>query len=738
MVGSKGLRANPDKIDVVLTMKAPTTVKGIQSLNGRLAALHWFLSKAADRDLPFMDVLRKSFKSEFKWTEEAARAFEELKTCLGTLPMLTVPEKDEVLTVYLAASHGAISAVLVAHRTGAQIPIYYVSRTLKDYETRYSSLEKLALALVHASRRLRRYFQAHPIEVRTDQRIQHVLRRPEVSGRMAKWAIELGAFNIIFRTKGPLKGQVVADFLVGTPEEKVVKEAEKAPVKPWTLYTDGASSSEGSGAEFKSSNNEAEYKALLAGLRLAEKVGARDVIAHVDSLLVANQVNGVYEAREANMIGYLEQVKQVMALFDSCKVEHVTRSKNKKADALSKLASVSFSHLAKEVRVEVLTAPSISAPHVMQVEAPAQTWMTPLINYLVHDVLPVDKAEARKIQINSLQYQMQEGGLYRKTFLGPLLKCLDPEQASYIIREIHYGICGIHAGPKMIVTKVKNAGYYWPGMHESAVKELQQCDECQRHAPISLRAKNEMIPVTATWPFQKWGVDIVGPFPRSSGSAQYLLIAVDYFTKWVEARPFIVISGYNVARFFWEQIGNGQVEQINRRIVDGIKRRLGYEGKGWADELPNVLWAHRTLHKTSNGETPFSLTYGTEAVIPAEIGLPNQRCKNWEENEHELRSNLDLLEERRNIAAIKEARYKKKIEKYYNARAKLYKFKVGDYVLQNNDASRVEARGKLAPKWEGPYRIKEASDKGSYVLEKIDGTPVPRTWNGVHLKKCFM
>ncbi|XP_022007808.1 uncharacterized protein LOC110907084 [Helianthus annuus] len=693
----------------------------------------------------------------------AARAFEELKKCLGTLPTLTVPEEDEVLTVYLAASFGAISAVLVAHRTGKQIPIYYVSRTLKDYETRYSNLEKLALALVHASRRLRRYFQAHPIEVRTDQRIQHVLRRPEVSGRMAKWAIELGAFNITFRTKGPLKGQVIADFLVEIPEEKGTEEADKAPEKPWSLYTDGASSAEGSGAgliltdpdgtdvtyalrlEFKSSNNEAEYEALLAGLRLAQRVGAKNVIAHVDSLLVANQVNGEYKAREANMIEYLEQVRQAMALFEACRVEHIPRSKNKKADALSKLASVSFSHLAKEVRVEVLAAPSIAAPQVMQVEAPPQTWMTPIINYLVHDVLPTDKAEARKIQINSLQYQMQEGGLYRKTFLGPLLKCLDPEQASYIIREIHYGICGIHAGPKMIITKVKNAGYYWPGMHESAVKELQQCDECQRHAPISLRAKNEMIPVTAAWPFQKWGVDIVGPFSRSSGSAQYLLVAVDYFTKWVEARPFTTISGYNVTRFFWEQIVcrfglplyiiSDNAKQF---AENPFKRWLGQEGKGWADELPNVLWAHRTLHKTSNGETPFSLTYGTEAVIPAEIGLPNQRCKNWEENERELRSNLDLLEERRNIAAIKEARYKKKIEKYYNARAKIYKFKVGDYVLRNNDASRAETPGKLTPKWEGPYRVKEASEKGSYVLEKLDGTPVPRTWNGVHLKKCFM
>ncbi|XP_021981968.1 uncharacterized protein LOC110877996 [Helianthus annuus] len=628
MVGSKGLRANPDKIDAVLTMRPPTSVKVIQSLNGRLAALNRFLS-------------------EFKWTEEAARASEELKAYLGTLPTLTVPEKDEVLTVYLAASFGAISAVLVAHRTGAQIPIYYVSRTLKDYETRNSNLEKLALALVHASRRLRRYFQAHPIEVRTDQRIQHVLRRPEVSGRMAKWAIELGAFNITFRTKGPLKGQVISDFLVEMPEDKEMEKTEKAPDKPWSLYTDEASSAEGAEAgliltdpdgtdmtyalrlEFKSSNNEAEYEALLE----------RNVVAYVDSLLVANQMNGEYEAREANMIKYLEQVKQVMASFDSCKFEHIPLNKNKKADALSKLASVSFSHLAKEVRVEVLTAPSITTPHVMQVEALSQTWMTPIINYLVHDVLPVYKAEARKIQVNSLQYQMQEGGLYRKTFLGPRLKCLDPEQASYIIREIHYGICGIHAEPKMIVTKVKNAGYYWPRMHESAVKELQQCDECQKHAPVSLRAKNEMILIVCCFGLSLYIV--------SDNAKQF---AENPFKRWCENLKINQVFS-SVAH----PQGNGQVEQINRRIVDGIKRRLGYEGNGWADELPNILWAHRTLHKTSNGETPFSLTYGTEAVIPAEIGLPNQRCKNWEENEQELRSNLDLLEELRNVSATKEA-----------------------------------------------------------------------------------
>ncbi|XP_022024622.1 14.7 kDa ribonuclease H-like protein [Helianthus annuus] len=134
-------------------------------------------------------------------------------------------------------------------------------------------------------------------------------------------------------------------------EDRETEGTEQTLNKPWSLYTDGASSAEGAGAcliltdpdgtdmpyalslEFKSSNNEAEYEALFAGLRLAAKVGAKNVMAHVDSLLVANQVNREYEARETNMIKYLEQVKQAMALFDSCKVEHIPRSKNKKANA---------------------------------------------------------------------------------------------------------------------------------------------------------------------------------------------------------------------------------------------------------------------------------------------------------------------------------------------------------------------------------------------------------------------
>nr|GEU55553.1 reverse transcriptase domain-containing protein [Tanacetum cinerariifolium] len=130
--------------------------------------------------------------------------------------------------------------------------------------------------------------------------------------------------------------------------------------------------------------------------------------------------------------------------------------------------------------------------------------------------------------------------------------------------------------------------------------------------------------------------------------------------------------------------GNGAMKRANRSLLRGIKTRLKKGGSAWAGEVPNVLWAHQTMKKTINGETPFSLTYGTKVVIPVEIGMPTHRTSNLNEktNDQELRLNLDLLEERREIVAIMEARYKQQVEKYYNKKVRHVQFKVGEFVLR--------------------------------------------------------
>ncbi|XP_021986125.2 uncharacterized protein LOC110882401 [Helianthus annuus] len=406
IVTNGGFKVNPEKVQAIEWMPSPKTIKEMQRLAGRLAALNRFLSNHAAKSYPFISTLRNCVKKqEFKWTPEAEAAFQQMKECLIKLPTLTASYEKEPLILYLSSSDKAVGSVLMVERNGVQTPIYYVSRVLTDPETRYSTMEKLVLALLHSSRRLRR-------------------PRPAI------------------------KGQVLADFVTEVPVKKI-KDCEivETPTKDtsdgvWLLYTDGSSNEDGAGAglrlvspdkheftyaiklDFKNTNNEAEYKAFLAGLRLAIKMGAQNLQTHVDSLLIASQINGLSDAKGEVMALYLEQAKELLQRFKTYKVVHINRSENKPADALSKLASTSFQHLAKDVRIEVLKNPSVLLRKVNVIEVGQPSWMTPIIQYLRDGILPEGKAEARKIQNKALHYEMNDGILYRKSYLGPLLRCV--------------------------------------------------------------------------------------------------------------------------------------------------------------------------------------------------------------------------------------------------------------------------------------------------------------------------
>nr|GFA28345.1 reverse transcriptase domain-containing protein [Tanacetum cinerariifolium] len=158
---------------------------------------------------------------------------------------------------------------------------------------------------------------------------------------------------------------------------------------------------------------------------------------------------------------------------------------------------------------------------------------------------------------------------------------------------------------------------------------------------------------------------------------------------------------------------NGLVERANRGLGEGIKARLGEGNKNWVEKLPHVLWAYRTMIKSSHGDTPFSLTYGTEAVIPAEIGMPTYHT-----------TVVDVS--------------KSKMMKYYNSRVRGVAFKPGDFVFRSNDASHAVAGGKLGPKWDGPYEVTDALGNGAYKLRSTDGMMLPRTWNVTNLKRCYL
>ncbi|PKA61159.1 hypothetical protein AXF42_Ash006055 [Apostasia shenzhenica] len=237
LISVRGMEAYLDKISTVLSMSSPRSLKEIQKLTSRINSLGRFISRAGDRCLSFFRCLRKGKKGQ--WTDECEAAFSELKKYLTTAPMLVALKTGEIFSLYLGALDAAVSAVLVNDDKGIHRPIFCISHILLDAETRYPMLEKLVLALLVAARKLRPYFQSHTVQVVTDQPLLKVLHTPEVSGRLLKWSIELGEFDIKYIPRLAIKAQVLADFVAEFFTTELV--TTKSKVILWTLHVDGAS-----------------------------------------------------------------------------------------------------------------------------------------------------------------------------------------------------------------------------------------------------------------------------------------------------------------------------------------------------------------------------------------------------------------------------------------------------------------------------------------------------------------
>ncbi|KAL5540976.1 hypothetical protein UlMin_043773 [Ulmus minor] len=747
MVNHRGIEANPAKIQALLNMESPRKVKEVQR------------------------------------TAECEQSFQELKTYLGRPPLLSKPQEGESLILYLAVSKGAVSSALIREEEGVQWPIYYTSKSLLDAETRYPEVEKLALALMIAARKLRPYFQAHTIIVPTKFPLKQILQKPDTSGRLAKWSIELGEFDILFKPRTAIKGQALADFIAEFTYQptnlELAKELVPSPSSLWHLYVDGSSTDNCSGAgvilvspekvrlscalrfRFKATNNQAEYEALLAGLRLAKEVSARHLLIYSDSQLIVNQVNSEYQAKGEKMASYLEKAKELLGQFDTVTITQIPRNENTNADALARLATGLEDSLLKTVPLEILVEPSIDKHQQVDAISDKPTWMDPIIAYLRDGTLPQDKFEARRLRYRSARYFLDKDKLRKRSFSSPSLTCLNEDQAKYVLQE----------------------GYYWPTIQADSLAFVQKCDKCQRFSTIPHQPPEELTPVSSPWPFAKWGIDLIGPLPTARGQLKYAVVAIDYYTKWVEAEALAKITEQNVTNFIWKHIicrfgiprelvsdhgtqfenerlrstcrnlgitkifsspahpkSNGQVEAVNKTIKYTLKKKLEKSKGAWVDELPLVLWSYRTSFRTTTGETPFSLAYGVDAVVPVELGIPTFRIENFTEENNDVLLALasDLLEEKRDKAQLRATALQQTVARHYNSKVKLRRFTKGDLVIRRIFLNTKEKGvGVLGPNWEGPYRVRAILRSGTYELETLGGRVLANPWNAEHLKKYY-
>uniref|UniRef100_A0A2N9F200 Integrase catalytic domain-containing protein n=1 Tax=Fagus sylvatica TaxID=28930 RepID=A0A2N9F200_FAGSY len=670
MVSQRGIEANPDKIKAILEMQPPKNTKEVQRLTGRIAALNRFMSRSTDKCLPFFKTLKKAFE----WTDECQQAFEELKKYLTEPPLLSPSKQGEELYLYLAVSPTAVSSALIREEERRQLPVYYTSRALRGAEERYPPMEKLAFALVTAARKLRPYFQAHTIVLLTNHPLRKAMNKPDAAGRLIQWSIELSEFDIDYRPRTAIKAQALADFIAEftSKDDEPTEDVEQA--SKWTVNIDGSSTKDSGGVGIVLRSPEGDI--IKQAIRLQYPTTNNE--AEYEALW--------WDSKRPRILGATElDVRSDSQLV----VGQVNGDYEGKRRAYAAIPT---------------TGPTSNKPR---------------------GTLPDNRHEARRLKVRASRFLMLQGTLYKRGFSLPYLRCLAPDEANYVMREIHEGVCGDHSGARALQRKIVRAGYYWPSMKADACQFVQRCDKCQRFANLLHSPPTEL----------------------------------DYFTKWVEAEPLATITERNIQNFVWKAVicrfgiprvlvsdngkqfdnprfrqfsqelgihnhysspghpqANGQVEVTNRSLLKLIKTRL--EGA-----------------KKDYGQKNFRAYFGPTEQQNDDISTS---AYDEQKNEEQLRLNLDLIDEVRETAETRMKRYQEKMARHYNSRVKPRQLSIGDLVLRKVTlATRNPSEGKLGPNWEGPYKIIEVRRPGTYHLEDMNGRRLSHPWNAEHLRRYY-
>jgi ribonuclease HI len=338
------------------------STRDVQRLTGRLAALNRFISKSAERSLPFLKTL--CGVKDFAWGPEQEAAFASLKQHLSDLAILTSPDPSLPLLLYIAASPYVVSVALVQEQdregTTRQCPVYYVSEVLTTSKCNMTELEKISYALVMAARKLCHYFKAFKVRVTSDRGLGELFRNPEAYVRIAKWAAELSGYHITFEPRTTIKLQVLADFIIDWTGP--ITQQDEPTEKVWTIHCNGAWCHAGAGAAAvitspigvkhryaarlsfalesdRCTNNIAEYEAVILGLRKLRALGVTTCIIKTDSKVVASQVEKEYSAKDPALMQYLTAVRSLERQFKGFTLQHVDHTRNEEANTLAKAAA---------------------------------------------------------------------------------------------------------------------------------------------------------------------------------------------------------------------------------------------------------------------------------------------------------------------------------------------------------------------------------------------------------------
>ncbi|XP_021748050.1 uncharacterized protein LOC110713912 [Chenopodium quinoa] len=394
--------------------------------------------------------------------------------------------------------------------------------------------------------------------------LEKVLGKVEKSGRLAKWAFELTEFSISYHPRTAIKAQALADFLAECSNQETLDEEKKI----WTIFTDGSSTINGSRVgvvitslegksfeyalkfSFKASNNEV----AIAVLELCIALEAEHVCLKTDSQLVANQIRGEYEAKKPSMIAYLAKIKTVIVKLRTLEVELIPR------------AELDGPH------------PSLQASRI--------------------------NSRRQKLSLQTEENQLKVHRLQRRAaekVLSPTTKVCGTTDADYMLREIHLGICENYNRGRVVAHKALRAGYYWPTMILDVKELVRKCEKCQKFASVIHQPTRDLQPILNPLPFAQWGLDILGPFPDAPHLKRWLIVGIDYFSKWIKAEAAANITEQTVRKFIWQNnITRFGIPKV--LVFDHGRQFDNFPLRWYTDQFGIKLAYSAVCHPQSNGQ----------------------------------------------------------------------------------------------------------------------------------------
>ncbi|GAU39398.1 hypothetical protein TSUD_397040 [Trifolium subterraneum] len=458
-------------------------------------------------------------------TEKQVRAFDSIKEYLMEPPILFPPVEGRPLIMYLTVLEESMGCVLGQQdETGRkEHAIYYLSKKFTDCESRYSILEKTCCALAWAAKRLCHYLINHTTWLISKMDpIKYIFEKAALTGRIARWQMLLSEYDIEYRTQKAIKGK---------------------------------------------------YEACIMGIEEAIDLRIKNIDIYGDSALVVNQIKGEWETLHAGLIPYRDYARRLLTFFNKVELHHIPRDENQMADALATLSSMYRVNRQNEV-------PTIS---IRCLERPAYVFAAEEVlddKPRFHDIKMFlqkqeyppgasnkDKKTLRRL---SSSFFLNEEVLYKRNFDMVLLRCVDKHEADLLMHEVHEGSFGTHPNGHTMAKKMLRAGYYWLTMESDCYKHARKCHKCQIYADKIHLPPTSLNVLSPPWPFSMWDIDMIGRIePKASNGHCFILVTIDYFTKWVEAASYANVTKQVVPVSAWSiYMKNEKPSRVIKAVIE--------------------------------------------------------------------------------------------------------------------------------------------------------------------------